>query len=805
MCSIRLYIESPNGSTRKEVAWTDLESYRIGRSKDCDLLLNHPSVSRVHCRLVAKEDTLYVQDCESRRGTLLNGERADFEPVEDGARLQLGEVTITVRFTGAAPAVRGRRLQKGGAGEGREPPANNDSERTLVGARSQTSARRCVAIPIEGDVVTVGRDRSACDFKLDDLNISRQHFRAFRDRGRWWIEDLGSTNGTYVNGRVIEGKVALVPGTTVDVGSQHFTYNGEALISSQIGLGITLTAWQLGVALPHPAAKQRPWLLQEITLTIQSGEFVGVLGSSGGGKSTFMRAVSGRSTPGAGQVIYDGQPLSRQFEAFRASIGYAPQKNIFHEDLTLEEALRFASQLRLAHDVLAQEVEENINRVLELVELMDRRTTLIKNLSGGQQRRVSIAIELLGRPRILFLDEVTSGLDTYLEEQMMGLFRRLATQDGITVLIVTHWPNSTEICDKVLYLSAGQLIFFGEPAEMKRFFGVSEMNQIEKRQKPRPAEAWRAEFEGTQEFRHYIADEAYHQPPPVAAHDLQGAAVAGADWASLARQFGILTRRGLQVFKADRLNLLVLALGPVVAWLLCILTRSEAVTDAATYVAKQFRLCVGATLIMYFLGIFGSVREIVKELEVYRHEHFAVVEILPYLLSKIAPSALLGLLQSVVVTLIIVKYGGISLKESQSVLLGALLLTYVAAMLLGLVISAAVSNENIAVMVMLFCVIPQVLFGGGLSGPTGPKGEAALIAKAVITDYWSLEAVKSLIADYPGTPISSLLTSKGLARSLWMLGLHCSVCFFAAVFLMIARDGPNAARTLRRTLRPFGG
>lgn len=272
----------------------------------------------------------------------------------------------------------------------------------------------------------------------------------------------------------------------------------------------------MNLAVPKPQTKgPTSWILRDITVTIRAGEFVGLLGTSGAGKSTLLRALSARSRPRNGQVIYDGEDLFERFASFRAGIGYAPQKDIFHESLPLIDALRFTSRLRLSKDASDQEIDENIDRVLELVELTERRDTVIKNLSGGQKRRVSIAIELLSNPRVLFLDEVTSGLDPYLEKQMMKLFRRLATEQGITIFIITHHANSADLCDRILYLNKGQLTFFGTPPEAKRFFAVGTFEEIYEHEGSKTPDQWRQQFERSGEYARYIADDTYHQNPGI--------------------------------------------------------------------------------------------------------------------------------------------------------------------------------------------------------------------------------------------------------------------------------------------------
>lgn len=791
-------------SEEREVSLSSDSAFVIGRSAECDLLIDNRTVSRRHCRFFLREDRLYVEDLDSKKGTLLNGEPVGLELIEGNSNLMLGDVQVELKVAGSSTSQR----QKSPAPKPSEPEPGDDDlarEVTVVGNTGRKGTRQSLVIPVGEEEIILGRDPELAQVAIADLNISRQHCRVFSEDDRVYVEDLGSSNGTFVNGTEIRRRRPLTSGDTLSLGGQHLLFDGEVLRSVSNDTGLGISALNLGVANSRPGPGQPDWILKSITFTVRSGEFVGLLGTSGAGKSTLLRALSGRSRTPHGEILYDAERLYERFEAFRSSIGYAPQKDIFHEDLTLAEALRFASQLKLPADISAQEMEQNIDRVIELVELTERKNTVIRNLSGGQKRRVSIAVELLGDPRVLYLDEVTSGLDPYLEEQMMKLFRRLSSDNGITIFIITHHANSAEMCDKVIYLNKGQLTFFGLPDETKQFFGVETFEQVYKIEGSKTPDDWREEFESSQQYETYIEDEAYHQTAnPPRAEPIQEKADSSS-WAYLWRQCSILTRRNVKVFVADRMNMLVLALGPVVAYLLCVLTRSDQVTDVASFVGKQFKLCVGSTLVMYFLGIFSSVREIVKELDIYLHEHFATVEIIPYVLSKVLPLALLGLVQTSAVVWILTQYGGMSLKDPRHVLIGVLFLTYLTAMLAGLAISAAVRTSDLAIMVMLFFVIPQVLFGGGLSGAKGPSGDAEFIARNFISDYWSLEATKALIADYQGTSVGSILTSKGLSKSCWMLGAHGGVFLLATVLLMIRKDGAGAKSSANRVLAAFTG
>ena len=171
-------------------------------------------------------------------------------------------------------------------------------------------------------------------------------------------------------------------------------------------------------------------------------------------------------------MLVNGDDLYRHFDLYRTMVGYVPQDDIIHRDLTVINALRYAAQLRLPPDTSAEEIEQRIDKVLEQVEMVGQKEQVVSSLSGGQRKRVSIAAELLAEPNLFFLDEPTSGLDPGLEKKMMHTLRRLA-DGGRTIVLVTHATANIVQCDHVCFLSQGRMVYFGPPEEALDYFGVT--------------------------------------------------------------------------------------------------------------------------------------------------------------------------------------------------------------------------------------------------------------------------------------------------------------------------------------------
>ncbi|MFZ9886349.1 MAG: ABC transporter ATP-binding protein [Myxococcota bacterium] len=230
-------------------------------------------------------------------------------------------------------------------------------------------------------------------------------------------------------------------------------------------------------------------ILHNLGLSLAEGELCGVIGPSGAGKSTLFKVLLGLRQPSTGTVLLGGGSLDRS-----GPIGYVPQDDALHRTLTVEQELRYAAALRMPA-AMGPERSSVVEKAIRQVGLEERRETRISKLSGGQRKRVSVALELLTSPGLLILDEPTSGLDPGLESKMMGLFRTLA-EDGRIVLVATHAMQSLSQCHRLLVIVKGRMAFFGSPEEAHLYFGVKDHGEIFDILAKRPAEAWGDGFRG---------------------------------------------------------------------------------------------------------------------------------------------------------------------------------------------------------------------------------------------------------------------------------------------------------------------
>jgi len=351
--------------------------------------------------------------------------------------------------------------------------------------------------------LVIGR-APGCDICLPHPSISRTHAVLEKVSGGIRLRDLHSVNGVWVGGHRAVDPVLLRERERIGIGPFLFCLAGGVLHALDSSQSLRLEARKLEKVIPVGRGQTRK-LLDGISLAVEPGEFVSLLGPSGSGKSTLMDCLNGRRRASGGQVLANGEDFYRHFDNFRQSLGYVPQRDIVHAQLPVAKALYYTARLRLPPDTSPVELQARINDVLELMELGPHKDTLVGHLSGGQIKRVSLGAELLGRPCLLYIDEATSGLDAGTEARMMKLFRRLS-HEGKSVLCITHNVDHVDLCDLALILNAGRLVFYGPPAEGLAYFRIRRMSELYDRLAEKDAVAWEREFAACSLYRTYVAE-----------------------------------------------------------------------------------------------------------------------------------------------------------------------------------------------------------------------------------------------------------------------------------------------------------
>ena len=605
------------------------------------------------------------------------------------------------------------------------------------------SARPSSLFPNQSEILTIGR-LPQCDFEIASPLVSREHAKLYCGSAGVEIEDLHSTNGTFVNGQRLHDRVSLKQDDCVSIASFAFLFTGEALEPIDTSGRVCVEVKGLYKEVVDRSTKQTRRLLDDINLVIEPGEFVAIFGTSGSGKSTLLDALNGRRPATGGKVLYNGTDLYTSFDVFRATIGYVPQQDIVHRKITIQHALEYTAHLRLPPDTSDEEINVYISKVLDKVGLADKSMQAIETpapLSGGQLKRVSLAVELVANPNILFLDEVTSGLDAGTDKRMMHLFANLAA-DQKTVICVTHTLENIDVCHQVVLLHKGKLVYYGPPQEAVAYFGVQRLSDVYELLESSLGNTWEEKYRQSAFYKSYILDRlTNHVPNTSTTHQLTElntvkTIASWFDW----RQTITLMHRYLDLIVSDQKNLLILLLqAPLIAVVIGLVFDTKGFP--AQRAAAESQIFFILVLSAIWFGTLNSARELVKELPIYLRERSVNLGLMPYLISKLLPLAVLCLIQCALLMGIVSLL--VELPGSYIGRVVALFIAGMAATCMGLAISAFVDSNDKAVAMAPILLIPQVV----LSNAVVHLDPAALwVAKSSMVSFWALDAMKTTLS-----------------------------------------------------------
>ena len=471
---------------------SDRGAYRFGRSAQCEYVLRRNSVGDIQFTIVCVDGQWTVTDNSNDCNTWYNnrylkeGETCALQP-GDVIGLNTDGDAATQEITFRVEEIR----EVQGTADG---PRQEQPDAAVLREVDLRRKKR----------VLIGRGDD-CDIKLVSDRVSRYHCEILYKDGQFELRDLGSTNGTYVDGLPVS-RVALRNGAVINVPTQVFAFTGGLLHYHEHKNGISVQLLNVYKTVQDQNTQQPLNIVDGTSLEIQPNSFVVLVGGSGTGKSSLLTCITGTAPCTSGSVRFDGLETRGNRNAFDAVLGYVPQRDIMHDNLTVEQSLTFTAKLRIAHDASRVEIAAAVAHAIESVDLTGREKTLISQLSGGQKKRVSIAMELLASPRLLILDEPTSGLSPDLDRSMMELCRKLSHQN-CTVLMVTHNMSNINLCDKIAFLGVGGVLcYYGSPENLNRYFDVELTSDIfEKLRDPEQVELYRRQYFTTPEFNRLVA------------------------------------------------------------------------------------------------------------------------------------------------------------------------------------------------------------------------------------------------------------------------------------------------------------
>lgn len=672
------------------------EEVMLGRAAQNDIVLRSPIVSGQHIKFALSKGMCILYDCQSTNGVYVENTRVS------NVMLQVGNIIRII-----------------GGGDSAE-----NSVLILFGIEGKSSGWNRLSIQNKPAIV-IGRSNKN-DISLDNSNVSKNHMTINAVPEGYVLKVGKNTGGVIVNGCEVHKECALHEKDIILLANTKFVFSYAGINYLSYDDGIRVDANDIVKTVN--ASKGKLDIVNHISLSIKQGEFVAIIGGSGAGKSSFMNCISGYSKPTSGQVLINGDDLYDNYEMMKQIIGYVPQADIVYDTLTVQGMLGYAAMLRMPRDTTAKERRNKIAEVISMVELNGREKFLIKNLSGGQRKRVSIAVELLSDPKLFFLDEPSSGLDPGTEEKLMETLKKMSRM-GKTVILITHNTMNIHLCDKIVFLGkGGRLCYFGTPQDAYAFFGVEQMAQV-----------YNMVTDDSEEWQKRFLEQS-------GGHTEKNAAVSNVNpklpkCGSIKRQTRILTMRYFSlIFHDVKRLLLLLCQAPLLGFLMYLVADENLYEQYEITKAILFAFSCCA----FWIGILNSIQEVCKERTILKREYLSGVSLSAYIMSKFIVIGFFCLLQS---ALLLGTVNALVGLPEEGILLPAWMecyittfLTALSATAMGLFISALFRNADRAMTVAPILLMPQILFSGLAFTLQGVIEKVSY----VVNCRWAMEAYGSI-------------------------------------------------------------
>jgi ABC-type multidrug transport system ATPase subunit len=569
--------------------------------------------------------------------------------------------------------------------------------------------------------MTIGR-AAENDIVVSDVLASRQHATLIPTPLGAEIRD-NSINGTFVNGTRV-GSAILTEEDVVTIGNVDLVFRGGTLVKLSEAAKRTGGLEVRNVKYVVDNGKQ---LLDDISLTARPGTLTAVIGGSGAGKSTLARLIAGYTSPSSGSATFEGHDIHAEYASLRSRIGMVPQDDVVHRQLTVNQALGYAAELRLPPDTGKTDRARVVAQVLDELDLTKHGDTRVDKLSGGQRKRASVALELLTGPSLLILDEPTSGLDPALDHQVMTMLRQLADA-GRVVIVVTHMLSYLDVCDQLLLVApGGKTAYCGPPDQIGEAMGTSNWAKIFAKVGADPEEA----------NRRFLARREAQQRPRLLPDKTDEPGDLGEPvHTSLRRQVSTIARRQVRLVVADRAYFVFLTLLPFILGALSLTVPGHngfhlpaphsGVPDESVQILN---LLLPAAA---FMGTALTIRDLVGERAIFQREQAVGLSTSAYLLAKSAVFCGFAIVQSAIITAIVVvgksepTRGGLVFGHGNVAAIAELFLavagTCVASAMIGLVISSLVRSSEQIMPLFVVAVMAQLVLCGGMVPVTGRLG-----------------------------------------------------------------------------------
>jgi ABC transport system ATP-binding/permease protein len=727
--------------------------YRIGRDPAADIVLSDPRVSWHHAVLKTDGAGWVLEDTGSRNGLFVGTELTRRVDIRANCVVRIGnpEDGPVLRFEPQLPPEPPSAPAPAAGAAPVRPHRDAVREEDNLAHLPSVDRRPTARMPLPSKVMRIGRTPDN-DLVVSDLGVSRKHAELRKSpTGRYEIIDLGSHNGTFVNGSRID-RAELGDSDIISIGHATFRLADGELREYVDEGNVSFEARELFVQVSDGGKPKV--LLQGITFPLPERSFLAVIGPAGAGKSTLLNALTGKRPADQGTVLYDKRDLYKSYEELRHRIGLVPQQSVTHDQLTARSALGYAAELRFPSDTGASERRGRVEEVLGELEMSQHGDTRVERLSGGQNKRVNIGLELLTKPSLLFLDEPTSPLDPHLKRELMERMRQMAdraAEKGQSVVVITHdvEPKLLDLADRLIVLApGGKMAYFGPPKEGLKYFGKDDWADVFKEFSDQPQRDWMAEYKASRDYARYVTEPMTERAPrPLPPDAPQREEATPPRQRGRISQLSTLSRRYARVMSVDRGYLMFAALLPLILGVLIRVVSGTGLDGSAlhpnTGAAQTLLILVMAAALS---GTANSIREIVKERDIFERERMAGLSTGAYLFSKVFVLGFVSVLQ----TLIIVVIGllgksmpahGAVIKPAFVEILVAVAVLCLVSMLVGLMVSALVSKGEQTMPALVVITMIQVVLAGVVFPLKGVAGWVSDIAPA----RWGMGALASTV------------------------------------------------------------
>ena len=635
-----------NNTPIREININDNESYIIGRdSLNVDVCLEDLSISGLHAKLILSEKKLFIIDLGSKNGTFINNQL-----IEKNQQILLKKNDV-IRF------------------------GIKSSYELLITEKLSESNE----VKKNKQEIIIGRSKD-CDIVIsNDDTISRKH-ASITNLGNdsFLLKDLNSTNGVFFKGSRIKESI-LNRNDFFIIGKNEISATGKIKsLIEQISIKVE------GVSKKY---NKKTYSLNPLSFEIKSKSITAIMGPSGCGKSTLLKLLNKEVNASTGTISLFGMNLNTNFSYLKKQIGYVPQDDIIHLELTVWQSIYYAAKLRLNNNS-ESEILDRINHLLKVLKIEKIKNNLNSAISGGQRKRVCIAIELLSNPLMLLLDEPTSPLDPQSIEEFLSILVQLKNE-GTTIIMVTHKPEDLAYMDEVIFLSEnGYLIYKGNVSNYLSFFNVNNTIDVYSELSGEKADKWINK--SSKDHQKYI-------PVNQKIH-LEKEKI---NWYS---QFIWQTIRNIRIKTNDKLNTSILILqAPIIAFLIALIFKEISL-------GVLFMICISSI----WFGVNNSAREIVKEQSIYRRERKFNLAISTYIISKFTTLIIIASIQALLFSAVLFSTYQNSFVKLSSYIEMSIWMIFIISIssLMGFLISALMSSTEKVMSLVPILLIPQIMLAG---------------------------------------------------------------------------------------------